>query len=321
MKFCPKCQKTYVDDSLNFCLEDGSVLGPASGPPPTVMMSQPVVTTGSTSPAGATLQSSSVNQPQQAVPRRGSSRAWLWITGIFVIFVLLCGGGGIVGVLWLAYQQEGDLGSTLQEKNSKSVAVDKRPTSSPVTTSRNDTPAIEAEVIDLSLWVSESSPYGKTEMIGDEFVMASRQKNYYYALVSSPDYSTDGASTSVVVRNVDSRASDLGYGLIFHSHQSPLVNDYAFLIDSAKKRFRIVRHQPGKEIPVIPWTPSPVINGGSSENLLEVRDKGDTLEFYINRQLVKSIKDQFGVPEGVPGLYSGDGVRAAFKNLEIRRVP
>jgi hypothetical protein len=62
-----------------------------------------------------------------------------------------------------------------------------------------------------------------------------------------------------------------------------------------------------------------VINGGSSENILEVRDKGDTLEFYINRQMVKSIQDQYGVRNGVPGLYAGDGVRVAFKNLEIRK--
>ena len=25
MKICPRCQKTYADDNLNFCLEDGSV--------------------------------------------------------------------------------------------------------------------------------------------------------------------------------------------------------------------------------------------------------------------------------------------------------
>ena len=54
MKQCPRCQKTYSDDQLNFCLEDGELLsGYASGPtsrgyaddaPPTVMLNQPRVT-------------------------------------------------------------------------------------------------------------------------------------------------------------------------------------------------------------------------------------------------------------------------------------
>jgi hypothetical protein len=35
--------------------------------------------------------------------------------------------------------------------------------------------------------------------------------------------------------------------------------------------------------------------------------------------MVKSIQDQYGVRNGVPGLYAGDGVRVAFKNLEIRK--
>ena len=26
MKICPRCQTTYADDNLNFCLEDGSTL-------------------------------------------------------------------------------------------------------------------------------------------------------------------------------------------------------------------------------------------------------------------------------------------------------
>ena len=42
MKICPTCRKTYADDGLNFCLEDGSVLtfaGPA--PEATVVMNPP----------------------------------------------------------------------------------------------------------------------------------------------------------------------------------------------------------------------------------------------------------------------------------------
>ena len=50
MKICPKCGKTYTDASLNFCLDDGTVLtqnqtGFDSSLPETVMISQPRPTT------------------------------------------------------------------------------------------------------------------------------------------------------------------------------------------------------------------------------------------------------------------------------------
>jgi hypothetical protein len=44
MKICPKCQKTYSDESLNFCLNDGTILtvsSAANDPPPTVVMDNP----------------------------------------------------------------------------------------------------------------------------------------------------------------------------------------------------------------------------------------------------------------------------------------
>lgn len=52
MKQCPKCSKTYTDENLNFCLEDGELLlqmAPQPGayrddPPPTMIMNEARVT-------------------------------------------------------------------------------------------------------------------------------------------------------------------------------------------------------------------------------------------------------------------------------------
>lgn len=50
MKQCPRCNKTYSDDSLNFCLDDGELLmavssrGYADDAPPTVLLDQSRVT-------------------------------------------------------------------------------------------------------------------------------------------------------------------------------------------------------------------------------------------------------------------------------------
>ena len=68
---------------------------------------------------------------------------------------------------------------------------------------------------------------------------------------------------------------------------------------------------------MVSWKDSSAIKDGTQENVLEARDKGDTVELYINDQMVTSIKDQFGHPKGVPGLYSGDGAKIGFKKLEI----
>lgn len=45
MKICPNCNQTYTDETLNFCLNDGSALvEKESEPPPTVFMDPPRTT-------------------------------------------------------------------------------------------------------------------------------------------------------------------------------------------------------------------------------------------------------------------------------------
>ena len=45
----------------------------------------------------------------------------------------------------------------------------------------------------------------------------------------------------------------------------------------------------------------------------------DKIELYINGTMVNSIKNVYGFKGGVVGLYSGDAVKIAFKNLELRK--
>lgn len=320
MKICPSCRKTYADDGLNFCLEDGSVLTIAANEPPeTVMMRQPQPTNPTpgfgTAPQGG-MQASWANQPQYSMqPPKKSSKAWLWIVGILGILLLLCG-GGFAGLIYIGMQAEKERANN----NTRSNSTDnRRGTNSSTTNSTSTTTTSDVEKIDLSQWVKDFSVWGSTEMSGDEFVMAAKQKGYYYVLVAPDDYTTDGAATKVSLRNVDNAASSLGYGLIFHSAPTPLTKDYAFLIDTKRKKYRVVRHDPSKETSVVAWTNSSAIKDGTQENILEARDKGANIELYINDQLVTSIKDEHGHPKGVPGLYSGDAVKIAFKNLEIRK--
>ena len=97
MKICPRCQKTYSDDNLNFCLEDGSVLTQAAAqpPPPTVFINQPTPTQpqqGMPSQPGAQPQWNTAPQQYAQAPKK-SSTTWIWVLLILGVLVLLCGGG------------------------------------------------------------------------------------------------------------------------------------------------------------------------------------------------------------------------------------
>ena len=323
MKICPTCRKTYQDENLNFCLEDGSVLTVARDEPPaTVMMGQPRQTDprpgfDAAPPTHPGIQSSFGSQGTYAQAPPKSSKTWLWIVGILGVLLLLCGGGGVVGLIILASQ--GDIAANNSAPKASPTPGGTFPGTSPSPGSSPSSPAGDVESIDLNMFVKEFSAYGTTEMSGDELLMAAKQKDYYYVLVAPDDYNTLGASTRVTVRNPSNADSRLGYGLIFHSDPQPLSKGYAFLIDSKKKRYRVVRHTSTNESAVVTWRNSTAIRDGASDNTIEVRDKGETIELYINDQMVTTVKDQFDGTVGVPGLYSGDGVKVGFKKLEIRK--
>lgn len=329
MKICPRCQKTYSDDNLNFCLDDGSVLSAAPAgqmPPETLVMNEPPITQqqapAGTSQAGAHPGWQPQQQQYSMQPPKKSSKTWLWVVGILGILLLLCGGGGVVGFFLLR-----NINTT-----TASNSID-GPTKAPTKTNNSTTTSTDSDrgavtQVDLNMFVQPYSVYGTTEMNGDELTMGSISKNYYYVLVA-PDrdsddepvekYKSDDTNIKVTVRNFTNADSRFGYGLVFHSDPQPLQKGYAFLIDTKRKRYRIVHHEPSKETAVKNWTASTAINGGTEENTLEVHDLPDKIELFINGTMVTSIQNIYGYSGGVVGLYSGDGVKIVFKDLEIRK--
>lgn len=328
MKICPRCQQTYPDDNLNFCLEDGSVLAQATAPPPTVQIPQAQPTQPQQMPSQPSAQAGWHVQPQQQYstqPPRKSSKMWIWVLLILGGLILVCGVGA-VGLVYFSSMLEktanlansdGRTTATNSSKanNSSTTSSNTSSTSSKTSTSSRS----DLETVDLEPWVKEFSAYGNTEFTGGEFIMSSKKKGFYYVLVAPEEYTTEKADTRVSLRNVDNAAGSLGYGLIFHSNPTPLQQDYAFLIDTKRKKYRVVNHTPANEKSVVNWTTSTAIKEGSEENILEARDLDDKIELYINGTMVTSIRNVYGYAGGVAGLYSGDGVKIAFKNLEIRK--
>jgi hypothetical protein len=324
MKICPRCQKTYADDNLNFCLEDGSVLAQATAEPPqTVMVNQPVTTQPQPQPPSQPGAQTGWNTPQQYAahqqgqPQKKSSKAWIWVLLILGVVVLVCGGGFVGLIFWGASQA--DKTANFSTSNDSRTPAGNKAANTSTTTSTSTSGRNDVETIPLSIFVKEFSIYGTTELNGLDLTMGSKEKGYYYVLVAPDQYRTDDADTRVTLRNINNASGSLGYGLIFHSNPTPLQQDYAFLIDTKRKRYRVVHHEPQKETSVVAWTTSTAIKEGTEENTLEARDLDDKIELYINGTMVTSIKNIYGYVGGVPGIYSGDGVKITFKNLEIRK--
>ncbi len=327
MKICPKCQKTYNDENLNFCLDDGAVLSQANSAPKedklpeTVMMSTPRPTSPNqpvnnpTPPTWGHQQQQQQSQPnwgatptyQTPQAPAKSSKSWIWVLGILAAVVVVCG-GGLVGIgLFFANIDT----STAPNNDNRTIDLENKKT--PTTDSS------KVSKIDLSKWTETNPEYATSEYKDGEFIMGTKQKGYYYVLVASTVYQTDNATTKVTIRNVEEKPSRLGYGLIFHSNPKPLTQDYGFIIDADKQRYRVVTHSPGKETDIVKWTKSNIIKNGTQKNVLEVRDKDGEITLYINDQKIDSVKNKDGYSGGVPGIYAGDAVPVAFSDLQVSK--
>jgi hypothetical protein len=319
MKVCPTCRKTYQDEGLNFCLEDGSVLTMAAqeAPPTMVMQSPPATNPNPVFQNPPDSRQTWEQQPGYSIQPKKKSKAWLWVTGVLALGLLLCGGGGIGMVIFFAAQREKE-----KSRNSNPPppppANSSRTNSSTTNTSPGSTRS-KLSAVDMSGWAKSTSADVTSEYTNGELVLGTRQKGYYYVLISQEEDTTENADTRVSVRNVDDLDSSMGYGLVFHSNPQPLKQDYSFLIDAKKKRYRVVRHIPSDEPIVVRWTNSSAIKDGTQENVLEVRDNNGNIDLYINGEKVTTIRNTYGYKGGVAGVYSGDAARAGFSKLEIRR--
>jgi hypothetical protein len=321
MKICPHCNQTYADDSLNFCLNDGSVLAQASGggsfseAPPTVLLNHPP-RTNQNPQFGNQPGNRGVITPNAAQTPRPKSRAWLWVLAIFGGLILLCG-GGFVALLALIpndspfvsdynYNNSGNNRNGGDNRNSGSSNSEK-----------------SGNVLkdDLATWIPKSDVYGITDYTGGELVMSSKEAGYYYVLVTpKSNFRTENATTRVKLRNTTGDATKYGFGLMIHSDlNAPLSKDYSFLIDTSSRKYRIARHSEKEEKTVVEWTYSSAIKSGTQENVLEVMDEGGKMSFYINGDYATAYADNYGYKNGVAGLYVSDAVPVAFSGLEIRK--
>lgn len=302
MKICPTCRQTYADDTLNFCLNDGTVLSAVNDRGD----NQQTVFMGQANPVNRPIGVQTNQSPQipNATPKK-KSRAWMWVVGV-VGGVILLGVVGFLGLIGLALS----LGNSNANTNSANTVRNSNSTNTRSTGSQID---------DFSAWRRETNDIGSSDYKNGELVVSSKLENFYYVLMTRDnDFVTSDATTSVIVRNVEDKFARYGFGLVVKAIP---VNStrYAYLIDTSKQMYRIVLHTNNKENTVVNWTKSAAIKMGTEANELKVADKDGTMTFYINGQQITTVKDSTGLKNGVAGIYASGAVPIAFSKLQITK--
>jgi len=90
MKSCPTCSKTYTDEHLSFCIEDGTPLVPVVAEDRTI----PVAPRFNDDPKTSDRPDAAAYQPPSYVPPGGSNqrKIWPWILGIVGVLILAFAG-------------------------------------------------------------------------------------------------------------------------------------------------------------------------------------------------------------------------------------
>ncbi len=133
MKICPQCRKSYEDNNLNFCLDDGTALIVSDQAAPTVMLPSQGETV--TQQAAAPTQWQQPPIMQQAQPPR-KSKTWVWVLLIVGVLLLVCG-GGIGGIFLVGYNRYNEVVANIKEAFPSPSAMPSG-SSTPAKTNKND---------------------------------------------------------------------------------------------------------------------------------------------------------------------------------------
>lgn len=347
MKHCPACNRTYTDDQLLFCLEDGTkLLQAGTGPGDVPAAFDPNATLAyspgrETNPPPQNFYPQVPQAPAPAPPswnptpytpslptaNKSSSKPWIIIAVAGVIVL----GVGIVVLLAIIGRNSTDNSN----RNANRVVVNNTNHSNTRSGNANNTnrntSTTAATVLkdDFSTenWPTGEKAYGSFYQDG-EYHMKGKPKLYVFMFPQSSSansltsYTTKDATVKVTARSVDGKSPEYGYGLIAHGKVNPKGNleGYGFLIyTGSTPMYEIVRFVDGVPTNMVNWTQSAVIRGGTNSNQIEVRTSGSQLSMYVNGQFLKSITDTANYKEGYVGLYTSEINEVAFDDMEINR--
>ncbi len=334
MKRCPQCNRTYTDDALSFCLDDGSPLAAAPDPSATVQYPQPRDTTPQPTIAYNPNQPPPPSPPPAWSPmppvQPQKRSVWPWVLGIGAVLFLM-----VIGVFILIFaiarvtsDNNNNRVANSNNANSRSANRNANKNTNSDNTNENDNSntrsTLSSFTDDFSKqdWSTGTWSYGRIWYQDEEYHMhAIADKFIVMYGPDRPEYKTKNATVRVGLRSIDGNPPKTGYGLVVHGLlKKGELEDYGFLIyNGSEPNYKIVLHQAGKETNIVSWTPSSAIRTGTSPNQIEVRIRDLKLDLYINGQFVTSITDSANYKDGLVGFYTSDIGEVAFDDLEINR--
>lgn len=332
MKRCPQCNRTYMDDALSFCLDDGSPLVSAAAPPPsdpgaTVQYSQsrdtspqPTIAFHSTPPPPPPPTPPPAWSPMPpAAPQKRS--IWPWLLGIGAVLVFM--GIGVV-ILVFAVASMTNNGNNSNNSNSRGANRNANTNTNSDVDNSNTRSTLATFTDDFSAktWGTGESQFGNLWYQDEEYHMHATKGGYIVMYApDKKDYYDANATVRIGLRSIDGNPPVTGYGLVVHGEKKDgKLEDYGFLIyNGDNPKYKIVVHKAGVESRFVDWTPTSTIRTGTTPNQLEIRIRDLKMDFYINGQFVTSITDTEEYKTGRVGLYSSDTGEVAFDDLEISK--
>jgi len=342
MKRCPQCNRTYSDDALSFCLDDGSPLVSTAAPSsfdPGATVQYPQGRETSPQPTIAYPGSApSMPPPPAPLPQQWSPMpppapqkrsVWPWLLGIGAVLVFM-GIGVVILIFAIASvtnnnNNNGNNSNRVANRNTNRNANSTGTNANENTNENTNTrSSLTTYTDDFSKqeWGTGPSQYGNVKYEDEEYHMHATKGGYIVMYgPDRKDYYDANATVRVGTRSIDGNPPETGYGLVVHGEKKTgSLEDYSFLIyNGDNPKYKIVLHKAGVESKVVDWTPSSTIRTGTSPNQLEVRIRDTKMDFYINGQFVTSVIDEANYKNGRVGFYTSDTGEVAFDDLEISK--
>jgi len=342
MKRCPQCNRTYSDDALSFCLDDGSPLVSAAAPSsfdPGATVQYPQGRDTTPQPTIAYPGSAPSMPPPPAPPPQQWSpmpppapqkrSVWPWLLGIGAVLVFM-GIGVVILIFAIASvtnnnNNNGNNSNRVANRNTNRNANSTGTNANENTNENTNTrSSLTTFTDDFSKpeWGTGPSQYGNVKYEDEEYHMHATKGGYIVMYgPDRKDYYDANATVRVGTRSIDGNPPETGYGLVVHGEKKTgNLEDYSFLIyNGDTPKYKIVLHKAGVESKVVDWTPSSTIRTGTSPNQLEVRIRDTKMDFYINGQFVTSVIDEANYKNGRVGFYTSDTGEVAFDDLEISK--
>ena len=338
MKRCPQCNRTYSDDALSFCLDDGSPLVSATAPSsfdpgatvqypqgrdtsPQPTIAYPGAAPSMPPPAPPTPPQWSPMPP--VAPQKRS--VWPWLLGIGAVLVFM--GIGVVILIFAVASITNDNNNNGNNSNrvaNRNTNRNANTTGANTNENTNTRSSLTTFTDDFSKeeWGTGPSQYGNIKYEDEEYHMRATKGGYIVMYgPDRKDYYDENATVRVGTRSIDGTPPETGYGLVVHGEKKTgNLEDYSFLIyNGDNPKYKIVLHKAGSESKIVDWTPSSTIRTGTSPNQLEVRIRDTKMDFYINGQFVTSVIDEANYKRGRVGFYTSDTGEVAFDDLEISK--